>query len=286
MPMTKKGLLPNAYRFIHIAADGFEDRILRGRIYHDSREGGTAFVGLSEMILVLEELFDEIHYPVKSVDYRNFSGKRQELGEEIKETALSQPLPDRKGKQADFTLHVKYRYNATWQGTITHLGTGERTSFLSLMELMDILAVSLGGQIRPGGTGLGKRMCEVTVRNYEGCQMGGDVSHPAVADRRTFINEFDLKEEIAAMLDPLPEGSQSNGIIIPRSFHVAVGNYGPATFVVRILFRRNATWQGTVSWKEKRCQVNFRSFMELLLLMQEAVGRTGEWIQEERNISV
>mgnify|MGYP000376341769 CR=1 FL=1 len=35
------------------------------------------------------------------------------------------------------------------------------------MELMDILAVSLGGQIRPGGTGLGKRMCEVTVRNYE-----------------------------------------------------------------------------------------------------------------------
>ena len=39
MPMTKKGLLPNAYRFIHIAADGFEDRILKGRLYHDSREG-------------------------------------------------------------------------------------------------------------------------------------------------------------------------------------------------------------------------------------------------------
>jgi len=215
MPMTKKGLLPNAYRFIHIAADGFEDRILKGRLYHDSREGGMPFIGLSEMILILEELFDEIHYPIKSV-----------------------------------------------------------------------LAVSLGCQIRPGGTGLGKRMCEVTVRNYEGCQMGGDVSHPAVADRRTFINEFDLKEEIAAMLDPLPEGSRPDGIIIPRSFHVAVGNYGPATFVVRILFRRNATWQGTVSWREKRSQVNFRSFMELLLLMQEAVGRTGEWKQQERNISV
>ena len=195
-------------------------------------------------------------------------------------------MPERKGKKADFTLHVKYRYNATWQGSITNLGTGERKSFLSLMELMDILAVSLGSQIRPGGTGLGKRMCEVTVRNYEGCQMGGDVSHPAVADRRTFINEFDLKEEIAAMLDPLPEGSRPDGIIIPRSFHVAVGNYGPATFVVRILFRRNATWQGTVSWREKRSQVNFRSFMELLLLMQEAVGRTGEWKQQERNISV
>ena len=67
MPMTKKGLLPNAYRFIHIAADGFEDRILKGRLYHDSREGGMPFIGLSEMILILEELFDEIHYPIKSV---------------------------------------------------------------------------------------------------------------------------------------------------------------------------------------------------------------------------
>ena len=194
MPMTKKGLLPNAYRFIHIAADGFEDRILKGRLYHDSREGGMPFIGLSEMILILEELFDEIHYPIKSVDYRNFLGKSRELKAETGEMEASQLLPERKGKKADFTLHVKYRYNATWQGSITNLGTGERKSFLSLMELMDILAVSLGGQIRPGGTGLGKRMCEVTVRNYEGCQMGGDVSHPAVADRRTFINEFDLKE--------------------------------------------------------------------------------------------
>lgn len=137
-----------------------------------------------------------------------FQEKAGELKAETGEMEASQLLPERKGKKADFTLHVKYRYNATWQGSITNMGTGERKSFLSLMELMDILAVSLGSQIRPGGTGLGKRMCEVTVRNYEGCQMGGDVSHPAVADRRTFINEFDLKEEIAAMLDPLPEGSR------------------------------------------------------------------------------
>lgn len=114
MPMTKKGLLPNAYRFIHIAADGFEDRILKGRLYHDSREGGMPFIGLSEMILILEELFDEIHYPIKSVDYRNFLGKSRELKAETGEMEASQLLPERKGKKADFTLHVKYRYNATW----------------------------------------------------------------------------------------------------------------------------------------------------------------------------
>lgn len=282
MPVTQKGLLPNAYRQIHIAADGFEERILKGRLYHDSREGGMSFTGLSEMILILEELFDEIHYPVKSVDYRTFSGKSRELREEAGEMKVSQPLTERKGKKADFMLHVKYRYNATWQGTITNLGTGEKKSFLRLMELMDILAVSFKDPIRPGGNGLGKGMCEVTVRNYEGCQKEGDASRPA-ADCRIFINEFDLKEKLAAMLDPLSEGSCPDSIMLPRSFRVTVEDYGPATFVIRILFRKNATWQGTVSWRENRFQVNFRSFMELLLLMQEAVGRTGKWIQEERN---
>jgi len=47
-----------------------------------------------------------------------------------------------------------------------------------------------------------------------------------------------------------------------------------------VLFRRNSTWQGTVGWKEKRCQVSFRSFMELLLLMHEAVARSGQWEKE------
>ena len=146
-----------------------------------------------------------------------------------------------------------------------HYQSGNRGTevVLSLMELMDILAVSLGGQIRPGGTGLGKRMCEVTVRNYEGCQMGGDVSHPAVADRRTFINEFDLKEEIAAMLDPLPEGSRPDGIIIPEA---SCGSWKlrPCNVCGSYSVPAQCYLAGTVSWREKRSQVNFRSFMELL----------------------
>lgn len=39
-------------------------------------------------------------------------------------------------------------------------------------------------------------MCEVTVNNYEGHVMSGDVSHPAVEDRRAFYNEFELREKI------------------------------------------------------------------------------------------
>lgn len=282
MLTTGPGLLPNAYRVVHIAADGFENRILRGRIYHDSREEGTAFTGLSEMILILEKLFDEIHYPMKSVDHRNFTGKKRwDFKAETKEAGNSSLSPQHRGKQADFMLHVKYRYHATWQGVIVQSGTEKSASFLSLMELMDFFAETLGSGVRLLGSGPGKKMCEITVRSCEGCQMGGDVSHPALPKRRTFINEFDLKEEISWMLDPMPEGEMQKRIILPRSFQVAVGNGSRATFVVRVLFRENATWQGTVTWKEKRRQVNFRSFMELLLLMYEAVGHMGEWQEKD-----
>ena len=142
---------------------------------------------------------------------------------------------------------------------------------------MDFFDQQLGSGVTRLPYGLGKKMCEVAVRNYEDHNMSGDVSHPAVEDRRIFYNEFELREKIAEMIDPLPENAKEHSVIIPRSFYVENGNYGPATFVVRVLFRRNATWQGTIGWKEKRCQVSFRSFMELLLLMHEAVARSGQW---------
>lgn len=54
------------------------------------------------------------------------------------------------------------------------------------------------------------------------------------------------------------------------------------TFVVRVLFRQNATWQGTVSWVEGNKTQQFRSMLELIHLLEDALG-TEEvaWIAEE-----
>lgn len=281
MSVAKTGAIPNSYRQVHIAVDDFAKRILKGRIYHDSRNGGIAFYSLSEMVFLLEELFDEIHYPMKSVDQRNFEKKDlPDLMEDETDDRTGNLELENRGQLADFCLRVQYRYYASWQGEIEQLGTSVKKHFDSFMELMDFFDQQLGNGVARLPYGLGKKMCEVAVRNYEDHNMSGDVSHPAVEDRRTFYNEFELREKIAEMIDPLPENTRDHSVIIPRSFHVENGNYGPATFVVRVLFRRNATWQGTIGWKEKRCQVSFRSFMELLLLMHEAVARSGQWQKE------
>lgn len=45
-----------------------------------------------------------------------------------------------------------------------------------------------------------------------------------------------------------------------------------ATFKVQILFRRNATWQGSVMWLETRHEENFRSALELMSIINQALG--------------
>lgn len=45
-----------------------------------------------------------------------------------------------------------------------------------------------------------------------------------------------------------------------------------ATFVVRIQYRQNATWQGQVTWAEKNKTINFRSALELLKLIDSTAA--------------
>lgn len=45
---------------------------------------------------------------------------------------------------------------------------------------------------------------------------------------------------------------------------------GKPTFVVKIQYRQNASWQGTITWVDKNIEKNFRSCLELIKLMDEA----------------
>ena len=45
-----------------------------------------------------------------------------------------------------------------------------------------------------------------------------------------------------------------------------------ATFSLKILFRQNASWQGSVLWCDKNSEESFRSVLELLMLMDNALS--------------
>lgn len=57
-----------------------------------------------------------------------------------------------------------------------------------------------------------------------------------------------------------------------------------ATFIVRIHFRQNSTWQGSVTWADNKRTQNFRSALELVRLMDSALrdqAQIPDWIDQE-----
>lgn len=48
-----------------------------------------------------------------------------------------------------------------------------------------------------------------------------------------------------------------------------------ASFMVRVIFRKGANWQGEVHWLETNQKRSFRSSLELMKLMEEAMDEAG-----------
>ncbi len=60
---------------------------------------------------------------------------------------------------------------------------------------------------------------------------------------------------------------------------VESGEAGSTTFIVQVLCRQNATWQGTIQWVDRRQTLTFRSEYEMLRLMDEAVRASEEHLE-------
>ena len=48
-----------------------------------------------------------------------------------------------------------------------------------------------------------------------------------------------------------------------------------ATFVVRVMYRQNTSWQGEVTWVEEQKKERFRSALELVRLLDSALETEG-----------
>lgn len=45
----------------------------------------------------------------------------------------------------------------------------------------------------------------------------------------------------------------------------------PASFLIQVQFRQNATWQGSIQWLDQKKAQRFRSTLELIQLMDSAL---------------
>ena len=125
------------------------------------------------------------------------------------------------------------------------------------------------------------RTTMVCVDNYERESLSGRLYNPYMETEIHFHSTMDFIKHMNKLLEtmnfpqsfvtnrvfrPIPEAS----IVKPPMDTMKKGEI--ATFALKVLFRQNASWQGTIMWLEEKQEETFRSTMELLFLMDSALS--------------
>lgn len=119
----------------------------------------------------------------------------------------------------------------------------------------------------------------VCVDSYDKGVPRGRFVNPYMSEERSFTSLLQFLQEFDGTLESMdfPKAFQTT-----RTFATAPrSDTGPpgvntktgelATFAIRILFRQNASWQGSITWLEGKREQSFRSALELVLLMGSAL---------------
>ena len=133
--------------------------------------------------------------------------------------------------------------------------------------------------MQPKLRGAEYRTTYVCVDSYRSQVLQGRFFHPAIDGGYTFesLTQFLKGMEQVLEITDCPTAFTTQRSFAPPAFH----STGPpavdyqkgelATFAVRILFRQNASWQGSVVWLEGKQEQSFRSVLELIGLFNSAL---------------
>ena len=124
------------------------------------------------------------------------------------------------------------------------------------------------------------RSTVVCVDSYENCVFSGRLYNPFCPEGKQFHSLIEFFVEMENMLDEMhfPQSFTNHRTFFDADTfcltaankpHSEVGACG--TFFVRVLFRQNSSWQGSVLWKEGKRETSFRSALELALLFDDAL---------------
>lgn len=124
------------------------------------------------------------------------------------------------------------------------------------------------------------RMTLVCVDDYQDGILRGRLYNPYFSAGNTFRSLMEFFRTMEELLDGMQfpqsftaartfDDSPQMKVASPPGQEVQEGRC--ATFAVRVLFRQNATWQGSVTWLEGGREESFRSALELVFLMDSAL---------------
>lgn len=130
----------NEYRTTKVCIDSYDDGIPVGRFYNPCYSEEVRFHSLSQLIIKLQDLLDEMQFPQSFTVSRAFSSERAGPPE-----SSAFPGAGREGKRANFAIRILFRQNASWQGSVTWLEQDREESFRSVLELILLMDSAMSG---------------------------------------------------------------------------------------------------------------------------------------------
>jgi len=130
---------------LHITS--YEAKNFRGWVYNEHFQKKIQFFELCGMLNAMESLYDTLSFPQATFQSRHFGKVKKSkiiAGEAVNQMEIEEK------DRATFVVHVKFRQNATWQGTIQWVDTNKTQSFRSTLEMIKLIDEALddGGNMK------------------------------------------------------------------------------------------------------------------------------------------
>lgn len=125
------------------------------------------------------------------------------------------------------------------------------------------------------------RSIRLCVDSYDDRVPRGRFLHPGAGGARPFRSLADFLIQAEELMDKaqFPQSFTAKrsfaampAVVEPEAEAASAERGERGTFVVRLLFRQHASWQGEVTWLEGNGVQSFRSVLELVLLLDSALS--------------
>lgn len=142
--MSDKKMVTSMASKVLVCVTAYSDGEIKGTIYNDYYEKKISFLSTTEFINSLESLYNSLSFPQKFMETRSFGvNKLVKRAKKKKETDIVHEEVAGKEGIANFSIHVKFRMNADWQGEICWIEKGIRQNFNSTLEMIKLMDSAL-----------------------------------------------------------------------------------------------------------------------------------------------
>ncbi len=130
----------------------YENQILKGTICNSYFQQEQPFSDICELMVLLDKIYDSLSFPQKFMEYRRFhKPEKDQTTRQVITKTTEEFFSLEEEKIPTFLIHVQFRKDATWQGTVEWVEKSEMQEFRSALELIRLLsdAMDAGNEAEP-----------------------------------------------------------------------------------------------------------------------------------------